>query len=189
MALVTDNDTDYQNLNNGHESDNSMYKGYRPIDDTDDDGNNADYASLGAQQIVAVNTNPSQLSYDHTNIQQQRQPSPKPIQPIQVPPDANDSITDNLLALGTPSKPKSYAPWTPRGAQLYLQDKFQAGGIKGSVFTLIICIVGAGALSLPWAFRVSGLGLGIILLLLASTFTFLSLHFLVYASLYIKERP
>eukprot|EP01083_Nonionella_stella_P052530 139345_1 len=97
-------------------------------------------------------------------------------------------ITDNLLRL-TPTKPESYAMWTPRQTALYLQDKFPAGSIKGSVFTLIICIVGSGALSIPWAFRMSGVLLGTILLIVASFFSFLSLHFLVYSGLYIQERP
>lgn len=143
----------------------------------DNNGNTEDYASLGSNSYAKVNT-------AHTNIQQNPNQGdvviPKPI--------LDPSISDNLLQ-ATPSKPAQYAVWTPRGASLYLQDKFQAGSIKGSIFTLIICIVGAGALSLPWAFRVSGLLLGTILLLLASGFTFLSLHFLVYAGLYIQERP
>ena len=77
--------------------------------------------------------------------------------PIQYPESADGSITDNLLVLGTPTKPHKYdSPlWTPKGASMYLQDKFQAGSVKGSIFTLIICIVGAGALSLPWAFRLT----------------------------------
>ena len=41
-----------------------------------------------------------------------------------------------------------YSVLTPRGAYLMLQDKFQPGSIKGSVFTLIVAIVGAGILSL-----------------------------------------
>ena len=177
------------------------------------DGNNADYHSLGREesssnmsyQRVGVKTNPPA----HTGKVQQPIESKIGL-PQAVVPSANDGygMNDNLLVLGTPNKPKSYAPWTPKGASLYLQDKFQAGSIKGSIFTLIICIVGAGALSLPWAFRydnfinilipsfgcvtiysVSGLLLGSLLLLLASGFTFLSLHFLVYSGLYIKERP
>eukprot|EP01084_Bolivina_argentea_P025700 47786_1 len=157
----------------------------------DDNGDNAAYASLGSYkqlpQPQRLNVSTSHPNLNPGNIQQIPESLPKPLQPIQSV--ADSSVSDNLLILGTPTKPSTYAPWTPRGASLYLQDKFQAGSIKGSIFTLIICIVGAGALSLPWAFRVSGLLLGTFLLLVASGFTFLSLHFLVYAGLYIKERP
>ena len=102
----------------------------------------------------------------------------------------NNSLND-LIRLDTPRKPasKSYTILTPKRAALILQDKFQAGSIKGSIFTLIICIVGAGSLALPWAFRVAGLILGVIMLLFASFCTFISLHFLVFSSLYIKGRP
>eukprot|EP01084_Bolivina_argentea_P025701 47787_1 len=147
----------------------------------DDDGDTVANATQRNPTLLnptqRVNVNTSQSDANTSSIQQYA---------IKNSILNEDSITDNLLK--RPAS-KSYAPWTPQGAALYIQNKFQAGSIKGSIFTLIICIVGAGALSLPWAFRVSGLFLGTFLLLLASGFAFVSLHFLVYASLYIQQRP
>eukprot|EP01083_Nonionella_stella_P292157 993764_1 len=118
----------------------------------DDDGDNAAYASLGSHALLhppeRVNVSTSHPVINTSSIQytQPTYSSPKAPQPIII---NEDSISDNLLRLGTPSKPTNYVPWSPRGASLYLQDKFRAGSVKGSIFTLIICIVGAGALSLP----------------------------------------
>jgi amino acid permease len=48
----------------------------------------------------------------------------------------------------------------------YIAKKFQAGGLNGSIFTILASTIGTGILSLPYAVKLSGLYQGIVLLLL-----------------------
>eukprot|EP00511_Aplanochytrium_stocchinoi_P000871 CAMPEP_0204835406 /NCGR_PEP_ID=MMETSP1346-20131115/22569_1 /ASSEMBLY_ACC=CAM_ASM_000771 /TAXON_ID=215587 /ORGANISM="Aplanochytrium stocchinoi, Strain GSBS06" /LENGTH=119 /DNA_ID=CAMNT_0051969415 /DNA_START=282 /DNA_END=637 /DNA_ORIENTATION=- len=54
-------------------------------------------------------------------------------------------------------------PLTPftRSPVQFFQERFKAGSMKGSVFILVVSIVGAGSLSVPYAVEKSGLVLGL----------------------------
>ena len=63
----------------------------------------------------------------------------------------------------------------------YTADRFQPGSIKGSVFTLIAAVVGAGTLSLPFALSQAGLLLGVFFLLAFAASAVFSIHMLIVA--------
>ena len=70
----------------------------------------------------------------------------------------------------------------------YCSNVFQAGSVKGSMFNLIVAVVGAGILAFPYAFRMSGLFLSLILLFIATIFSYLSLNLLVLSSNYLNKQ-
>ena len=55
------------------------------------------------------------------------------------------------------------------------------GSVKGSVFNLAAATLGAGALSLPYAFSRSGVGMGLLLLLVGVVLTIWTIHMLIEA--------
>ena len=61
-----------------------------------------------------------------------------------------------------------------------IPKKFHAGGIKSTIITLISGTLGAGCLSMPAAFRASGIAYSIGQLFLGAWFSYLSLLCLVY---------
>mmetsp|Transcript_21713 Transcript_21713/g.40598 ORF Transcript_21713/g.40598 Transcript_21713/m.40598 type:complete len:479 (-) Transcript_21713:152-1588(-) len=76
------------------------------------------------------------------------------------------------------------APLTPfsRSPVLFFREKFQAGSIKGSVFMLVVAVVGAGTLSVPFAFEQVGVLLGISMFLVGGCFAYFSLQLLIISS-------
>lgn len=64
----------------------------------------------------------------------------------------------------------------------YLENKVQPGSIKGSVFTLLAAIVGAGILALPYAFMQSGLVGAVLLTVICGAFAFYSIHLLIIST-------
>ncbi|RLN78847.1 hypothetical protein BBJ28_00014524 [Nothophytophthora sp. Chile5] len=76
--------------------------------------------------------------------------------------------------------------------QAYLMDKIQPGsgkrsigwkgGVKGSMFTMTVAIVGAGVLALPYAVQQAGLVLGILLIVLGAVATNFTLRLLLECS-------
>ena len=69
-----------------------------------------------------------------------------------------------------------------RSPATYFSQKFQAGSVKGSVFTLTVAIVGAGSLSVPFAFQETGLILTLILFSLGALLAYFTLQMLVMSS-------
>jgi len=65
---------------------------------------------------------------------------------------------------------------------MFFQERFQAGSIKGSVFTLVVAIVGAGTLSVPFAIEQSGLLIGPGLFVLGALMAYFSLRILILSS-------
>ena len=61
---------------------------------------------------------------------------------------------------------------------------FSPGSIKASVFTLIVSIVGAGMLSLPFALQQSGLLIGILLFIIGAVASYFSLRIIVVSASY-----
>ena len=53
--------------------------------------------------------------------------------------------------------------------------------VRGSIFNLCSATLGAGALSLPYAFSKTGVWLGIVLLVVAGIATLFSIHLLIVA--------
>lgn len=64
----------------------------------------------------------------------------------------------------------------------YIQTNFKAGGMTGSVFTILASTVGAGVLSLPYAINLSGLYLGIGLFIFGMIVALYSCQLLVLAA-------
>lgn len=72
--------------------------------------------------------------------------------------------------------------------------KIEAGGINGTIFTMVISTVGAGCLSLPYAVREVGLLFGIGLLIFGAILAYFTLDLLLIASEYLpihcrSEKP
>ena len=59
--------------------------------------------------------------------------------------------------------------------------RFEEGSVRGSVFTLASATLGAGALSVPFAFKSMGIALGSVLILLCAVTTIFSLRLLTMA--------
>ena len=70
--------------------------------------------------------------------------------------------------------------WMP--AQ-YVARKFRAGGVKGSIFTLMSAILGAGILTLPYAVYANGLILGPLLILIGALLSYYTGYLLVSVNL------
>ena len=56
----------------------------------------------------------------------------------------------------------------------YIARKFHAGGLKGSIFTLIAATLGAGTLTMPYAVSLNGYVLGPILMALGALVSYYS---------------
>lgn len=61
----------------------------------------------------------------------------------------------------------------------YVARKFRAGGVKGSIFTLMSAILGAGILTLPYAVYANGLILGPILIIIGALLSYYAGYLLV----------
>ncbi|GBG33801.1 Sodium-coupled neutral amino acid transporter 5 [Hondaea fermentalgiana] len=72
-------------------------------------------------------------------------------------------------------------PFT-RSPVLFFKKRFKAGSIKGSVFTLVVAVCGAGTLSVPYAIERVGLLLGLALFTGGAFMAFFSLKILVISS-------
>ena len=96
-------------------------------------------------------------------------------------------ISNTLLAIDTKSKSWSDIQYSPLSATsailkspiIMIEKKIQPGSIKGSVFNLLVAIIGAGSLSLPMAMNMGGLGFGVLMILVFGVLAFFSLHMLV----------
>lgn len=64
----------------------------------------------------------------------------------------------------------------------YIKKKFKAGGLWGSIFTIMASTVGAGILSLPYVFNLSGLYQGIIVFVLGMIVSLYTCQLLVIAA-------
>ena len=78
------------------------------------------------------------------------------------------------------------SPMTPlmnafRGGKEGLAKWFREGSVRGSVFNLCSATLGAGALSLPFAFSKAGWALGLVMLLVGALATTYSIHLLMRA--------
>lgn len=60
-----------------------------------------------------------------------------------------------------------------------LDSQVPPGSIRGSTFTLLTAIVGAGILSLPFAFRQAGLLCGLVLVVACAVISWFSIHLLI----------
>ena len=89
-----------------------------------------------------------------------------------------------------PSGPMSplFSPGTPIWGAISAADPrealaswFREGSVRGSVFNLCSATLGAGALSLPFAFSKSGWLLGLLMLIIGAFATIFSIHLLIKA--------
>eukprot|EP00924_Labyrinthula_sp_SR-Ha-C_P004634 snap_masked-scaffold_1-processed-gene-6.18-mRNA-1 protein AED:1.00 eAED:1.00 QI:0/0/0/0/1/1/2/0/513 len=71
---------------------------------------------------------------------------------------------------------------------LYFNEKFSAGSMKGAVTTLLVSIVGAGTLSVPFAIEQSGLLVGCFLFVLGGMLAAFTLNLLTICSEISDER-
>lgn len=96
------------------------------------------------------------------------------------------------LSIMSPNSSKfdSSSPMTP-GQRLryllsspsrYMQKKFQAGGLKGSIMTILASTVGAGILSLPYAINLAGLYEGIVIFILGMIVSLYTCQLLVLSA-------
>jgi len=78
--------------------------------------------------------------------------------------------------------------WSPfLTPYLAIKRNMEPGSIKTSIFTLVVAIVGAGTLSIPYAFRKTGLIVAFCMLSLCGLAGFFSLHCLVTSSRFITQ--
>jgi len=83
------------------------------------------------------------------------------------------------------TKEQQWSPFlTP---YLLIKKHMEPGSLKTSIFTLVVAIVGAGTLSIPYAFRKTGLLVAFLMLTLCGLAAFFSLHCLVTSSRFISE--
>jgi hypothetical protein len=68
-----------------------------------------------------------------------------------------------------------------------IDDKFQAGSVRGSVFTLVNSAFGAGVVIIPYAISQAGLGLGIIELVLCAVLNLYSTRILAISGSIAKK--
>lgn len=54
----------------------------------------------------------------------------------------------------------------------YIGKKFKAGGVKGSIFTLITAILGSGTITLPYLAYNNGIGMAIILIIFGAVISY-----------------
>jgi hypothetical protein len=54
----------------------------------------------------------------------------------------------------------------------FMKKKFRAGGVKGSIFSLVTAILGAGTVSLPFLGASTGIGLSIILIIFGAIISY-----------------
>lgn len=85
-----------------------------------------------------------------------------------------------------PSRNAVGSPMTPllnafRGGKEGVAKWFREGSVRGSVFNLCSATLGAGALSLPFAFSKSGWALGLVMLIAGAVATTYSIHLLMKA--------
>ena len=66
--------------------------------------------------------------------------------------------------------------------------KVRKGSLRGAIFNLCCIAIGAGCLTLPYAFNLAGIGAGTILLLIGACFAYWSLNNLVLTSKAVKSR-
>ena len=71
---------------------------------------------------------------------------------------------------------------------LWLSSQLPAGSVKGSIFTVVISIVGAGCLSLPYGMRSFGLIPGIILLFVSALLSYFTLDLLLISVDYLPSK-
>ena len=74
-----------------------------------------------------------------------------------------------------------------RSPAMYFSQKFRAGSVKGSVFTLSVAIIGAGSLSVPFAFEEAGLLLTLALFVLGGLLAYFTLQQLVMSSILVSK--
>ena len=94
------------------------------------------------------------------------------------------TLTDDSsnALLWSPSTPllSAFRAADPREA---LSSWFREGSVRGSVFNLCSATLGAGALSLPFAFSKSGWCLGLLMLIVGALATVFSIHLLIRSRL------
>jgi hypothetical protein len=88
----------------------------------------------------------------------------------------------NLKQLDNPVIALASPPKTPFIESFRPDNFLREGSIRGSIFNLCSATLGAGALSLPFAFKQSGFVMGIILLIIASLATTFSIRLLILSS-------
>lgn len=100
----------------------------------------------------------------------------------------NTSFSEPAATEADVSSPYTFSPSTPlisafRAAdpRKALSSWFREGSVRGSVFNLCSATLGAGALSLPYAFSKAGWVLGLIMLTLGGAATIFSIHLLFRA--------
>ena len=96
-----------------------------------------------------------------------------------LPPNLNPGLASPLWSPGTPLWNIASAA-DPREA---LSKWFREGSVRGSVFNLCSATLGAGALSLPFAFSKSGWLLGLFMLIIGALATVFSIHLLIRSRL------
>jgi len=108
------------------------------------------------------------------------------LDPVQS--DANTPI-NSLPSSGRPPPLRRTDSSASLGSRIFasVASKIAAGSIKGSIFTMCISIVGAGALSLPYALRNVGLVLGLILVFFCACLAYFTLDLLLISAEYLPE--
>jgi amino acid permease len=102
--------------------------------------------------------------------------------PLQI----NLSINSSSSSFGSISKirmsPSQRLRYLLASPSRYLQTKFEAGGLNGSILTILASTVGAGILSLPYVVNISGLYQGIVLFILGMVVSLYTCQLLVLSA-------
>lgn len=92
------------------------------------------------------------------------------------------SPTSSKLIHKGPMSPGQRLRYLLSSPSKYLSHKFRAGGLQGSIFTILASTVGAGILSLPYTVNLSGLYQGIVLFTLGMIVSLYTCQLLVIAA-------
>ena len=105
----------------------------------------------------------------------------------------NDDNGSKFVSQSLPKQIQSRPPVILRtfsGSSIrdYFGQKLQRGGIKGSIFTVIIATVGAGALALPYAMREMGIVSGAILIGIGAVLAYFTYDLLLISAEYLPPK-
>ena len=133
---------------------------------------------------------------DHSlGFDNQTMPSTSKTIKVMTNPNSMGSVNPEMTVSSVNSRPESSMPSIPptlqrsdsMGSRIFtaIGSSLAAGSIKGSIFTMIISIVGAGCLALPYAMRNVGLIFGIGLIFATAPLAYFTSDLLLISAEYL----
>lgn len=137
-------------------------------------------ASMNRPRVASTGASPDRDAEEGLGA---RRASGELLAPLLLPHDVGaEGVQDGDEWGGSPTPSGAHLTPFTRSPVMFFRQRFSAGSIKGSVFTLVVAIVGAGTLSVPLAVEKAGLLLGGILFVLGGFLAFFSLRLLIISS-------